>query len=479
MSFISAFRRPVPVLPVSASATGVLLAGTAILILALRRGDYASIAPACTAVCASAATAGLLEAVLTMRRTLATALRRAPAALVRLAAQLSPVIFLSLAYPFAAGRLAAVQVGGLPFDELLLATSITAPWLSQIVCMPLFSVLSSSPAEGGHQQLRARALEAWPAAFCAAVPVVAVLVIPVWLTERWSISAAVVYATLCLLNAAFAQSLVYGIVSRNARLWVLGWAVYAAMLFTAPWLWFLPPVAGLLVQALYLGWRTRKLPLRARWPGGLLTSLGQGALIGCILWSDKYLYFLRFPDRYDAALLFGAMLPAIVAYNFYFALLAPRTDGLVDSVRRAMADAPVAVLRQECAALSGHIRGSAGRAAFLCAMLSAGTVAYLCRDDPGRAWAAGCEMLACWCFVMGTLACYKLAYLGRGRLAYGYGALHLAITASAFGLSPSGPDVYLALAGAEVVLVALMLRSCLRGWDRPEFMLFWRHAIKW
>jgi hypothetical protein len=479
MSFISAFRRPGPVLPVSASATGVLLAGTAILILALRRGDYASVAPACIAVCASAATAGLLEAALALRHAALSALRRAPVAVARLAAQLSPVIFLSAAYPFAAGRLAGVQVGGLPFHDLLLATSITAPWLSQIVCMPLFSVLSASGPEGGRQQLRARALEAWPAAFCAAVPVVALLVIPVWLTEHWSISAALVYATLCLLNAAFAQSLVYAIVSRSAPLWVLGWAVYAAVLFTAPWLWFLPPVAGLLVQALYLGWRTRKLPLRPLWPAGLPASLGQGALIGCILWSDKYLYFLRFPHRYDAALLFAAMLPAIVAYNFYFALLAPRTDGLVDSVRRAMAGAPVAVLRRECTALSGHIRGSAGRASFLCAALTAGAVVYLCREDPGRAWPAGCEMLACWCFVMGTLACYKLAYLGRGRLAYGYGAGHLAITACAFALSPSGPDVYLALAGVEIVLVTLMLRSCLRGWDRPEFMLFWRHAIKW
>jgi hypothetical protein len=479
MSFISAFRRPGPATPVTTSATGVLLAGTAILILALRRGDYDRVAPACMAVCASAATAGLLEAGLTMRRTVLAALRRAPAALVRLAAQLSPVIFLSAAYPFAARRLTFVQVGGLPFRELLLATSITAPWLSQIVCMPLFSVLSSSSAEDGKELLRARALEAWPAAFCAAVPVVAVLVIPVWLIERWSLSSALVYAVLCLLNAAFAQSLVYGIVSRNARLWVGGWAVYAGVLCTVPRLWFLPPVAGLLVQTLYLGWRTRRRHLRAVWPAGLVTGLGQGALIGCILWSDKYLYFLRFPDRYDAALLFGAMLPAIVAYTFYFALLAPRTDGLVDSVRRAMADAPVATMRRECTALSDHIRGSAGRAAFLCAALSAAAVAYLCRDDPGRAWAAGCEMLACWCFVMGTLACYKLAYLGRDRLAYGYGAMHLAITAAAFGLSPSGPDVYLALAGSEVVLVTLMLRSCLRGWDRPEFMLFWRHAVKW
>ena len=72
-----------------------------------------------------------------------------------------------------------------------------------------------------------------------------------------------------------------------------------------------------------------------------------------------------------------------------------------------------------------------------------------------------------------------LAYLGRGALAYSYGALHLAIVIAAFALSPSGPQVYLAVAGAEVVLVTLMLRSCLRGWDQPEFMLFWRHAVKW
>ena len=479
MSFISAFRRPAPVMQVSASATVVLLVGTATLIFALERGEYDRVAPVCLALCASAATAGLIEAVLTVRRSLLAVLRRAPAALGRLAAQLSPVIFLSAAYPLAAGRLQAVRVGGLPFHDLLLVTSITAPWLSQIVCMPLFSVLSSSPEEGGNALRRAQALQAWPACFGAAVPVVALMVIPVWLTERWSVSEALVFATLCLLNAAFAQSMVYSIVSRHAALWVLGWGVYAAALFTVPWLWFLPPIAGLLVQALYLGWQTRTLPLRPLRPRGLPVSLGQGALIGCILWSDKYLYFLRFPHRYDAALLFGAMLPAIVAYNFYFALLAPRTDGLVDSVRRAMADAPVATLRRECTALSEHIRGSAGRASFVCALLSAGAVAYLCRDDPGRAWPAGCEMLACWCFVMGTLACYKLAYLGRGRLAYGYGALHLAITAAAFGLGRSGPDVYLALAGAEVVLVTLMLRSCLRGWDRPEFMLFWRHAIKW
>ena len=40
----------------------------------------------------------------------------------------------------------------------------------------------------------------------AAVPVLVVLALPVWLTEHWRLSAALVYGVLCLLNAAFAQS---------------------------------------------------------------------------------------------------------------------------------------------------------------------------------------------------------------------------------------------------------------------------------
>jgi hypothetical protein len=478
MSIIKASRRPVTAMQISASATGVLLAGTAVLITALHRGDYRQVAPLCAAACAIAAAAGIIGAARRERLRLGVFLRRGPVAVGRLASQLSPVIFLSLAYPFAAGRLRAVEIGGLPFHQLLLATSITAPWLSQIVCMPLFSALSSGPGDGD-DQLRARALEVWPAAFSAALPVVAVLAIPVWLIERWSLPEFLVYATLCLLNAVFAQSLVYSIVSRHAALWVVGWGVYATALFAIPRLWFLPPMAGMLAEALYLAWRTRSLPLHLVVPDGLLASLGKGALIGCILWSDKYLYFLRFPHQYDAALLFGAMLPAIVAYNFYFALLAPRTDGLVDSVRRAMVDGPVPKLRRECRTLSSHIRGSAAQASFLCALLSSASITYLAIADPARAWPAGCEMLACWCFLMGTLACYKLAYLGQERLAYGYGAVHLAIVAAAFAASPSGPDVYLTVAAVELATVGLVLRTCLRDWDHPEFMLFWRHAIQW
>ena len=57
--------------------------------------------------------------------------------------------------------------------------------------------------------------------------------------------------------------------------------------------------------------------------------------------------------------------------------------------------------------------------------------------------------------------------------------MHLTLAGTAFALSPSGPGVYLMLAAGERLLVTLVLRVCLRDWDQPEFMLFWRHATQW
>jgi hypothetical protein len=479
VSAISDPRRPSPAMSISTWATALLLVGTSALTFTVHSGHDRLLVPFCILLCAIVGTAWITWAFASNRVTAGILLKRSPAVVGRLMSQLSPVIFLSLAYPLATGRLSAVDVGGLPFPRLLLATSITAPWLSQIVCMPLFTTLSPHAADGDPRQLRVRALEAWPWTFTATIPAVIVLVVPVWLTEHWRLSAVLAYAILCLLNAAFAQSLVYSVVSRHSVLWLTGWAAYALALFVVPQLWFLPPVAGMFLQVLYLAWQTRFSPLHFFKPDHVTRNLGKGAMLGCLLWSDKYLYFLRFPHSFNAGVLFGAMVPAIVAYNFYFALLAPRTDGLVGSVRQAMAVAPISRLRQECNALSSHIRGSTARAGLLCALLSMVAVSFFALIIPSDRLAAGSEMLACWCFVMGSLACYKLAYLGHGRLAYGYGALHLLLASAVFAVSTSGPDVYLMLAAVELLLVTLVLRLCLRGWDQPEFMLFWRDAMRW
>ena len=479
MSVIGASRQRSSAMSISTWATGLLLIGTIALTFAAQRGNGRLLLNSCIVLCAIVVAAGIAWALPPDRATVPTLFRRSPLAAGRLLSQLSPVIFLSVTYPLAAGRMSTVDIGGLAFPKLILATSVTAPWLGQIVCMPIFSALSPHAAEGDSRQLCVRALEAWPWTFAAALPVLAVLAVPVWLTERWRLSAAFVYAALCLLNAAFAQSLVYSVIRRHSVLWLAGWAAYAVALLVMPQMWFLPPVAGLLVQLVYLASRTRFSELHFFKPAHISADLAKGAVLGCLLWSDKYLYFLRFPSRFNAALLFGAMVPAIVAYNFYFAMLAPRTDGLVKSVRRAMDVASISRLRRECDTLSSHIRGSASQVGLLCALISLMALSIVVVVAPYDRLAAGCEILACWCFVMGSVACYKLAYIGQTRLAYGYGALHLFLASAAFAISPSGPYAYLTLAAIELLLVPHILRSCMRDWDQPEFMLFWRHALRW
>jgi hypothetical protein len=105
-----------------------------------------------------------------------------------LLAQLTPVVCLSLVYPLIGAQLAASRVGTVPVSAPLLATSLVVPWMSQIVSMPLFTALSTEPPS--------------------------------------------------------AQS--------PAPASTTAWIAYAVALMTAPTWWFLPPVAGLLTQLIYL-----------------------------------------------------------------------------------------------------------------------------------------------------------------------------------------------------------------------------------
>src|SRR5712691_723465 len=134
VSLIGASRRPSPVMSISTWATALLLVGTTALTFAEYRGNYRLLVPSCIVLCAIVGAAAIARAMPAGQVTVTALFKWSPLAVGRLMSQLSPVIFLSLAYPLAAERLSTIDVGGLPFPRLLLATSITAPWLSQIVC---------------------------------------------------------------------------------------------------------------------------------------------------------------------------------------------------------------------------------------------------------------------------------------------------------------------------------------------------------
>jgi hypothetical protein len=87
--------------------------------------------------------------------------------------------------------------------------------------------------------------------------------------------------------------------------------------------------------------------------------------------------------------------------------------------------------------------------------------------------------VASWLFMMITVLCYKIDYIGQYRVSQGLSGVHLILCGVVFLMMPAGPGLYFALAGIELVLFFVVLRVCLTIWCRPEYTFFWRHATAW
>src|SRR4051794_14619570 len=105
------------------------------------------------------------------------------------------------------------------------------------------------------------------------------------------------------------------------------WTAYAAVLFVAPTLWMLPPLAGIVVLLVPLRRHPRQLAaplvLDRR---DVASDLVRGLLLGAVLWADKFVFLLVAGRDFAVDVVFLALLPAILAYNAYFVLFAPRFD---------------------------------------------------------------------------------------------------------------------------------------------------------
>ena len=96
--------------------------------------------------------------------------------------------------------------------------------------------------------VRTRFVQVWPVTFLQACPIVLLFAVPLELVMRWSLTAVLTYVVLCLLHAAFAQSLVLVNVTCDRVMWAAAWVGYAAALLLFPAAWLLPPLVGLLTQ---------------------------------------------------------------------------------------------------------------------------------------------------------------------------------------------------------------------------------------
>lgn len=399
---------------------------------------------------------------------------------------LSPVILLNLVYPLVSPTMAAVNVGGVQLTLVVLASSITVPWLAQAACLPAYRVIGDLMAERDMAAITRRFCTTWPAMFVQALPIVIIFALPLWLATRWSFTALATYAALCALHLLFVQSLVLANVGDRRGLWAVAWVAYAAALFVAPTIWWLPPLLGALTQIAAMGRGLAAVSFRRRLGArDFSTDLIRGLLLGAVLWADKFVLFLVTGGNFQVVIVFLAMLPAVIAYNYYFVNLAPRVDKAITSLHRTIAEEPLTVLATRSKRLSQTVdrailsTGAVGMVLTLVISLLLEGIA------PVNVLLAVSVGVASWAFMILTLLSYELDYIGEKLLPQILGGVHLALCVAAFLLvgvtqtTGGAALAYGALVVADLLLVAVAWVLYKRHWTQPEYTLFWRHATSW
>jgi hypothetical protein len=405
--------------------------------------------------------------------------RRFVRSTVEMLAQLSPVALLTLVFPIASHHLGATSISGVRLTALLLASSLTVPWLSQSVCLPLYRAIGEYVVAEGDERAR-RFWAVWPCVWLHALPPVALFAGTVEAVMRWPIEAFGTYVGLCLAHVAFAQALVIANIERRRARWAIAWTAYAASLFLVPRLWFLPPLLGMLTQLVPIS----RHVARIRKPIFLdrvevQSDLLRGLLLGTVLWADKWLFFLREGNRFAVNTVFFALLPAVLAYNYYFVRLSPGFDASVSSFRKALENEAFSKLPEWSRTVTKSVTTSVQRTGLLGALLVCALALELSEHSPETVHLAVPVAVASWLFMMITVLSYKLDYVGRRLAAQSIGALHLALCALLFVVMTPGAALYTTLAGAELGLFVGAYGLCVLHWRTPEYTLFWRHATAW
>lgn len=399
---------------------------------------------------------------------------------------LSPVILLNLVYPLVSPAMASVEVGGVQLTLVVLASSITVPWLAQSACLPAYRAIGDLMAERDMVAITRRFCATWPAMFVQSAPLILVFALPLWLATRWSFTAVATYAALCALHLLFVQSLVLANVGSRRGLWALAWTAYAGALFLAPTIWWLPPLLGAATQIAAMGRGLAAVRLSRRLDArNFSADLVRGLLLGSVLWADKFVLFLVTGGNFQVVIVFLAMLPAVIAYNYYFVNLAPHVDRAVADLHRTIAKEPLTVLATRSKRLSRTVDRAVLSTAAVGMMLTLAVSLLLDGIQPVHVLLAVAVGTASWTFMILTLLSYELDFIGEKTMAQVLGGIHLGLCIIAFLLidatqtSAGAALAYGALVAADLLLVVVAWVLYKRHWRQPEYTLFWRHATSW
>ncbi|GAA0911200.1 hypothetical protein Vau01_064070 [Virgisporangium aurantiacum] len=370
------------------------------------------------------------------------------------------------------------DVGNIPLTTFLLAVALTVPWVGQAVCMPLYRVVGSAASAGDLEEARRRFGAAWPTTFLQAAPLLVTSCVPLALIMRWPADALASYLLLVALDITFAQTLVLANLSGSRLNWALAWTGYALPVMLFPTFWFLPPLLGLLTQIVPLA---KYLTANLHWMSvkETVVDFSRGFLLGAVLWADKLFYFYSADGDFPVGLVFFALLPAVLAYNYYFICLAPGFDASVARLRTAMQDETMDSLRRASTALAETVAQSVRRTAFLGALFACITSATLAGASPDRGLLIAAITMSSWLLLMITVLSYKLDYIGEKLCGQVVGAFYVALCAIAFAGFPTESGTYLVILATTSAALGVVFVVFRRAWRTPEYNLFWRHALAW
>ncbi|MFN3923624.1 MAG: hypothetical protein ACK4K6_08205 [Pseudarthrobacter sp.] len=399
---------------------------------------------------------------------------------------LSPVLLLNIVYPLVSPSMAAVDVDGVPLTLVVLASSITVPWMAQAACLPIYRVLGDLMAERNLEDITRRFCQFWPMIFVQTLPLIAVFAVPMWLASGWSATVMLDYAVLCVLHLLFVQSLVLANVANRRGLWAIAWSGYAAALFIAPTVWWLPPLVGTVTQLMAMRSGLRHLGFSQRLGMRVFNlDLVRGLLMGAVLWADKFALFLVTKGDFQVVAVFAAMLPAVIAYNFYFVHLAPSVDRALNGLHRDIAEAPISSLKGSSRRLTRVVDRSVVLTGAIAALLTLSVSLVMAGVDPLHTLLAVAAAAASWGFMVLTLLSYELDFIGEKATPQILGGVHLAVCVLAFaagglfGPLTGAAGSYLLLGAVDAVLIAVAWMLYKHHWSQPEYTLFWRHATTW
>lgn len=393
---------------------------------------------------------------------------------------LSPVILLTAIFPLVTPRISHIQVGGIELTQIILAVSITVPWMSQSVCLPVYRTMDDLLGERNMDACMRRFAEFWVTTNLAVIPVLVLFALPFFFALHWTLTALAAYLILGYLNMAFSQLLVIANLPTDSRnTWAYAWVAYAFALLAFPTVWFLPPVMGILVmlfvlrgQLRYLG-SMKRLDLRV-----ISREMMRGFLMGTVLWADKYILFLALGGKMDVIAVYMGLVPAVIAYNYFFAAEATKIDRSVNQLRSVIENKGYEEVEHHSTVVETRVVNSTHRTLILAAVSSLVVAVLMYFLTPASFTLAVSVIISSWLFLAVTVFCYQIDYLGLHVPPQVIGLAHLLLCIAAFQLIPNTGAYFIIMAG-EAVLVVASYVVFRRTWKTPAYDLFWRHAMSW